>query len=169
VVPTRAAITNASSILIRLCSARFVINLVSTANVDVIKRIQVTTFMNGPILSLEPGSRGSTWCEKTKGGSTVIASLVEVNHFKRRLNVRSDLWSMDIGRARPNRKAKRTVISANDKMAVRTLHDTASKRQMGAQQCKVPPVWPNNTSNVPIRPGQWVRHPAYRFPAAEIL
>jgi hypothetical protein len=95
VIPTRAAITNASSILMRLFNARFVINLVSTAKVDVIRRIQVTTFMNGPRFSLDPGSRGRTWCEKTKEGSTVIASLVEVNHFERRLNVRSDC---DIGR-----------------------------------------------------------------------
>jgi hypothetical protein len=78
-----------------LANARFVISLVSTANVDVIKRIQVTTFMNGPRLSFDPSPRGRTWCEKTKEGSTVIASLVEVNHFERRLNVSSDC---DIGR-----------------------------------------------------------------------
>jgi hypothetical protein len=81
VVLTRAAITNASSTSILLRSARFVINLVSTANPEVIKSIQVTTFTNGPRFSFDPGSRGMTWCEKTKEGSAVIASLVEVNHF----------------------------------------------------------------------------------------
>jgi hypothetical protein len=58
---TKAAITKASSISMRRRIARFVTSLVKTANAEVIKRTQVTTFRNGPRSSLDPGFRGMGW------------------------------------------------------------------------------------------------------------
>jgi flavin reductase (DIM6/NTAB) family NADH-FMN oxidoreductase RutF len=90
VVLTRAATTNASSMSILRRSARFVISLVSTANAEVIRRIQVTTLTIGPRLSFDLECCGIVWCDGEDRGSAVIASLVQVNHFKRfEKNVRS--------------------------------------------------------------------------------
>jgi len=55
---TKARRTNASSTSTRRFRARFVMSLVTTANADVISRIQVTTFKKGPKSSLDPGCRG---------------------------------------------------------------------------------------------------------------